>query len=182
MDPFTEKMVQQVRTSPPSCLGGLRVTPHLASTWDGRARWSLACSCGSTKGSVLGYPLHSCNPGYVGPPSYVGPLAFACAACGKATELLDTRLHGYNAEIGKLEGGSGDSNYFGTGQRDRVPCPSCRQTEFSMDVYVSHPDFDLIEDEPVLGPRAQEFFQWFDCQGKCAACGATCSLADFEVA
>ena len=182
MDPWIKKMVRQVQNNPPTCLSGFRATSSHAEPWNDWAGWSLACSCGATKGKLLGHSLTDCDPEYAGPPLFVSPLAFLCSSCGKTTEIIDTKQHGYNSEIGKAEGESLDSNYRGTGQRQSVPCPECAGTEFSITVLCAHPHFDLIEDEPELEPRAQEYFDAFDCRGKCASCGKESSLANFELA
>ncbi len=182
MHPFIEKMVRQVQQHPPSCLSGFCVSRSHAEPWSNWAGWSLTCSCGATKGKLLGHPLKECNPEYDGAPLFVSPLAFLCSSCGKTTEIIDTKQHGYNSEIGKAEGQSWDSNYRGSGERQSVPCPECGASEFSITAFCAHPHFDLIEDEPELEPRAQEYFDSFDCRGKCAACGKESSLANFELA
>lgn len=182
MDPFIEKMVRQVQQHPPTCLSGFRATPAHAERWNDWAGWSLVCSCGATKGRLQGHPLKECNPEYDGPPLFVSPLAFLCSACGNTTEIIDTKQHGYNSEIGKAEGQSCDSNYRGTGQRQNVPCPECGASEFSITAYCAYPHFDLIEDEPELAPRAQEYIDSFDCRGRCTSCGKESSLANFELA
>lgn len=101
MHPWIEKMVRHVRTTPPSCLGGFRVTPAHPEPWNDWIAWDLACSCGATEGKLLGHPLKDCNPEYDGPALFVSPLAFWCSSCGKTTEIIDTKQHGYNSEIGK---------------------------------------------------------------------------------
>ena len=146
------------------------------------AGWALTCSCGESKGKLLGHSLKDCNSDYDGPPLFVSPLAFLCSSCTKTTEIIDTKQHGYNSEIGKAVGESYDSNYRGTGERQAVPCPECGASEFSITAFCAHPHFDLIEDEPALEPRAQDYFHSFDCRGKCAWCGKESSLADFELA
>jgi hypothetical protein len=127
--------------------------------------------------------LKKCKPDYDGAPLFVSPLGFRCSSCSKTTEIIDTKQHGYNSEIGKLEGErSYDSNYRGSGKRQPIPCPECGATEFSLKVFCAHPYFDLIEDEPDLAPRAQDYFDAFDCRGACASCGKESSLANFELA
>ena len=130
MHPFIEKMVRQVQQHPPSCISGFRVSQSHAEPWSDWAGWSLACSCGATKGKLLGHPLKQCNPEYDGPPLFVSPLAFLCSSCGKSTELIDTKQYGYNSEIGKPEGQSWDSISRGSGDRQSVPCPECGASEF----------------------------------------------------
>ena len=116
---------------------------------------ALVCSCGATVGKLLGHSLKDCNPEYDGPPSFVSPLAFLCTSCGKTTEIIDTKQHGYDSEISKPEGMSWDSNYRGSGQRQSAPCPQCGASEFSIKAMCSHPHFDHIEDQPELASRAR---------------------------
>jgi hypothetical protein len=181
-DKWFGKMVRQVQSRPPTCLAGFRVTPLIDDEWEECARFAIACSCGGTKGKLLGHPLSSCNPEYAGSPCYVSPLAVQCGSCGRTTELIDTKIHGYNAEISKLDDGIGDSNYRGSGDRAIVTCPECGGNEFSFTVHFGHSHFDLIQDEPELEPRAQEFMDGFDCRGLCTSCGAEASRANFELA
>ncbi len=182
MHPWIEKMVRQVQNNPPSCLSGFRVTPAHAVPWNDWAGWALACSCGVRNGNLLGHPLVDCDPEYDGPPRFVSPLAFLCSSCGKATEIIDTEQHGYNSEINKAAGESDDSNHRGSGKRQSVPCPKCGGGEFTITAFCAHSHFDLIEDEPELEPRAQEYFDSFDCHGTCVSCGKESSLAHFELA
>jgi hypothetical protein len=156
MHPFIEKMVQQVRQHAPSCLSGFRVSTCDSEPWKDWAGWSLTCGCGSTKGKVLGYPLKDYDKEYKGPPVFISPLAFLCSSCGKTTEIIDTDLHGYNAEIERMSG-QRYPTVRGTGERTPIPCPHCRTTEFSVKAFCAHPHFDLIEDEPGLEPRAGVF-------------------------
>jgi hypothetical protein len=142
----------------------------------------LACSCGATTGKLLGYPLKEFNPEYAGPPLFVSPLAFQCAACGRRAEVIDTKEHGYNSEIGKAAGQSFDSNCRGSGEPQAAACPACGGEEFAVTAFCCHQHFDLIEDEPELEPRAQEYFDGFECRGRCVACGRESSIAGFELA
>ncbi len=182
MDPWIEKMIRHVQTTPPSCLSGFQVFPSHADPWNDWAAWALTCSCGGNRGKLLGHSLKDCNPDDDGPPVFVSPLGFQCSTCGKTTEIIDTKHHGYDSEISKAAGTSHDSNYRGTGDRQAVPCPECGGNQFSITAFFAHPHFDLIEDEPELEPRVQEFFDSFDCHGTCASCGKESSLANFELA
>ena len=182
MDPWIEKMVRHVQTRPPSCLSNFRTTPAHMQPWNHWAGWALACSCSETKGKLLGYSLKDFDPKYSGPQVFVSPLAFLCSSCEKTTEIIDTKEHGYNAEISKPYGKTCETNYRGTGPRQVMQCPACGRPEFTITAFCAHPHFDLIEDEPELEPRVQEYFDSFGCRGKCAACGKESSLADFELA
>lgn len=176
-------MVRHVQTKPPSCLRGFRITPvvrvHEFTHWAG---WALACSCGATKGKLLGYSLKDLNPQYNGPQLFVSPLAFLCSSCDKTIEIIDTKQHGYDAEISKPYGKTLNTSYYGTGPRQVVQCAGCGRQEFSITAFCAHSHFDLIEDEPELEPRVQDYFDAFGCRGKCAHCGQESCLADFELA
>jgi hypothetical protein len=179
MHPWVQKMVRHVQSTPPSCLSGFRVTPAHAGPWNDWAAWALTCACGSSRGKLLGHPF---NNGRGNESLFVSPLAFQCSSCGKTTEIIDTKRHGYNAEIDKMEGKSYDFNARGTGERQAVPCPSCGGLDFSLTALCAHSHFELIEDQPELEPLAQEFFDSFICRGKCGSCGKESNLAGFELA
>jgi hypothetical protein len=182
-DQWIENLVRLVQTKPPSCLSGFRTTPVArAQKYAHLAGWALACSCGSTRGKLLGYPITDFNPTYNGPPMFVSPLAFLCSSCDKTTEIIDTQQHGYDSEISKPYGKSSDTNRRGTGPRQVMQCSKCRRQEFSMTAVCTYSDFDLIEDEPGLEPRVQEYFDSFGCFGTCAECGQESCMAGFELA
>lgn len=182
MHPWIEKMVRQVQTVPPACLGGFRTTLLDTGPWNNWASWSARCVCGENKGHVLGYSLRDFSPEYEGAEFFISPLGFRCVSCGKTTEVIDTGLHGYNAEISKLDGGGGDSNVRGAGERKSFPCPQCRGQVFLLVLRFAHAHFDLMEDEPELEPRAQDFFDAFACEGTCVSCDATTNVTNFELA
>jgi hypothetical protein len=181
MNAWFKKMVRHVKETSPWCLSGFALSPSHPKRWNGWVGWALACSCGANRGKLLGHPLKNCKPGYDGPPLIVSPLAFSCCSCGKTTEIIDTKQHGYNSAISK-PAKSRDSNYRGTGKRQAVPCPECGEREFSIMVLCAHSNFDLIEDFPELEARTQEYFDSFNCAGICASCGKKSSLASFELA
>jgi hypothetical protein len=170
MHPFLEKMIRQVQMTPPRCLAGFRARPSRSSTWNHEVGWSLACPCGATTGEVCGHPLKNL---------FVSPLGFGCSSCGKATEILDTKQHGYNAEVAKAQGTNWDSNAHGTGEKQAIPCPGCGENKFAVMTFFGHNNFDLVEDCPDLQATAQDYFR---CEGKCAACGNTSKLVGFELA
>jgi len=132
---------------------------------------------------LLGYPLSELNPDYEAEPLFMSPLNFRCSSCGAKTQIIDTKEHGYNSEIARLEGEqSFDSNYRGSGQPQEALCPQCEGSEFSITVKCLHSHFDLIEDEPDLEPRVQDFFDGFECFGTCSSCGEMTSFAGCELA
>jgi hypothetical protein len=160
-----------VRATPPSCVRAFRLSPaQLPKPFDDNLTtvWRLACQCGSESGRLLGHRLDSLSSSYRGD-LLVGPLGFECSACGSVTELLDTDVHGYHAEVGKLEGGIGSTKIRGTGPRTAHACPACGRDSFGMVAGFVYWHFDLIEDEPHL--PAEEFFNVFLLYCTCAACG-----------
>jgi hypothetical protein len=184
MNDFYKRLIRQLQSTVPTCLQnfkaiGPKVDPEV---WHQSVAWKVGCPCGSVTGAILGYPLRKYVTDYSGPETYLSPLAFRCAKCRKATELFDTNEHGYDAECGKLAGSEfRSSNIRGEGEREDFPCPDCEKTEFHVTTYFTHPHFDLIEDEPELEPRAQDFFDVFNCNGKCASCGTESNIACFEL-
>src|SRR5687768_12599504 len=123
-----------VRKTPPKCIQRFQLAPaELPKPFDDDVTtvWQLACKCGNDSGLLLGHRLGDLNPLYKGD-LLVSPLAFDCFACGQVTELLDTDIHGYHAEVGKLEGGIGSAKLRGSGTRTAYACPTCGKTVFRM--------------------------------------------------
>ena len=177
-----QKAIQQVRDHPPTCLNQLK--PRMAHTnaWEDQAEWKIVCSCGGERGQLLGHDLRRFNHGYEGAPLFVSPLHFVCVTCGRHGLIIDTEKHGYNAEISMIEGGVGDSNYRGDGEGPAVPCSSCGSHIFEMTAVFAHTHFDLIDDEPDLLPKAQDFFDSFWLEATCTGCGSTQTPASYETA
>ena len=90
---------------------------------------------------------------------------------------MDTDVHGYHAEVGKLEGGVGSAKLRGSGTPTAYACPACSKTVFRMVVGFVYWDFDIIEDEPAL--PAQEFFNVFLLYCTCSNCGRVAEPTEF---
>ncbi len=181
MDDLVELTTERLRTTPPTCVRGFRLTPtELPVTYDDDCKsvWRLACDCGEERGRVLGYPLHDYNPTYDGPECYLSPLGFECSCCGKVTEIIDTDIHGYHSEVAKIEGGIGSVKSRGEGPRRPFSCLACGAQLFVVTVsFVYWPAaFDLLEEPelPIL-----EFFNEFLSYGRCVACGEVSALTNF---
>jgi hypothetical protein len=161
MDDEKNDIEAYVRRTPPSCVSSFRLTTgQLPKPHDDNVTtaWQLVCKCGCDTGWLGGHRLDKLNPSYKGP-LLVGPLAFLCSTCSQVTELLNTDIHGYHAEVDKLEGGAGSAKLRGTGPRTGYTCPGCQKNIFRMVVGFVYWDFDIAEDEPEL--PAQEFFNEF---------------------
>ena len=119
MEADYERIIQRLRTAPPTCVSGFKLTPaELPEPWDDNPRsvWQLACPCGSEHARLLGYAISDYTDWPGGENIFISPIGFECAACGEVTEILDTDIHGYNAEVGKLEpDGVGSVKYRGEG-------------------------------------------------------------------
>ena len=181
MSDLNERMIAQVQSKPPRCLEGFRATTAPQEEWPEHVDWALGCQCGAERGSILGYSLRDVMPDYHGTEVFVSPMAFLCSACGATTELIDTAKHGYNSEISTMEESS-DATVRRTGERKKFACPGCQGETFSVKTTFGHSHFDLIEDEPDLEPRAQDFFDSFNCRGQCEKCGQWADFASFELA
>lgn len=183
-DPETDEeyqaVLRQLRTKPPTCLQGFVCTPKHSEKWDHQARWAIACKCGSAKGAVLGHVVQ--HPNYPSKKPFVGPLAFRCSACDTVTEMFDTMLHGYDAEISKGTSSFIHVHLRGEGPRSAAGCPKCRGTTFTVVCSFSHSHFDHIWDEPELLGAAQDYFDGFGPDSTCAACGHEACLTGFELA
>jgi hypothetical protein len=178
MEADYECIIQRLRTAPPTCVSGFKLTPaELPEPWDDNPRsvWQLACPCGSEHARLLGYAISDYTDWPGGENIFISPIGFECAACGEVTEILDTDIHGYNAEVGKLEpDGVGSVKYRGEGPRLAYPCPGCGGKLFAVTVgFVFWPGaIEVFLDEP--GWRWEDFFSAFVCYCRCVGCGQLC--------
>lgn len=178
-DADIDRVIRRVQTTPPTCLQGFVCRAAHAEDWEDRARWSIACRCGGEVGTALGYPINEVSGDPNASDQFVGPLAFRCAACGVTTEIIDTGVHGYNAELTHSDGTMrGDPDALRTPAR----CPSCANDTCSVVLSFGHSHFDHIEDDPSLADRAQDLFDSFACLAGCSACGDEWWVAEFELA
>lgn len=185
-DPDTDDdyqaILERVRTVPPSCLRALKAIPAHSEEWDSRAKWTIACSCGNSTGTVLGYPLDELAGEASLKGQFAGPLAFRCAACDKVTEMFDSAAHGYNAEISKGSSLKHDGGYRGEGPRVAAACPKCSRASGAVACEFTHSHFDHIEDDPNLLDAAQDYFDGFGCKATCAECGHARWVSEYELA
>jgi hypothetical protein len=124
---------------------------------------------------ILGYPLKQYNPEYGGP-DFITPLSFKCSACATITQIIDTNIHGYHAEVAKIEGGTGSATLRGNGEPSQFACPMCGENIFFVTVGFVYWDFDIMFDEP--DSPGQEFFNVFLIYGQCKKCDKVSSAAD----
>ncbi len=180
MEPEEARIAGQIKSTPPTCIKEFDLTPtELPEFWDDNFKtvYSLACRCGETKGAILGHLLRDYNPDCGDDDMMITPLAFRCATCDSTTEILDTNIHGYHAEIAKIDGGVGSTKYRGTGPRTKYSCPKCNNEEFSkLTVGYVFWDFDLMLDQPEL--PAQEFFDVFLIYVDCSTCNHVSRVTD----
>lgn len=137
----------------------------------------LTCTCGHNKHFVRGY--HWRNPDYRGGTTtiFISPLDLQCAACDRITDLLDTDLHGYDAEVGGIP-----TNGRGLGDFGEFQCRKCGRQPF--EVFVRFENFNDVfnEGNGAFSGREQDLFSWFSAVGKCRNCSQLVQIADFECA
>jgi hypothetical protein len=177
-----EELVESLRTTAPSCLKGFKTTPaKLPEPFDDNlcSVWQVACPCGGARGRFLGYPLRDYNPKYDGPECFLSPLAFECATCKAATELLDTDRHGYHPEVARRAGDDegGSTKLRGEGPRQAFRCPGCGGLAFGVTVGFVFWGTDELAEE--FDDHWEELFSIFLCYCKCAACHQTFQPTNF---
>lgn len=173
-----DQIGEHIRQTPPSCIKGFRlVSAELPEHFDDNFKtvYRLSCQCGTDRGTILGYPLSEYNSQYDGS-DFITPLSFECGACSTVSQIVDTDIHGYHAEVGKIEGGIGSAKLRGKGNPVPFVCPKCSGTVFSVIVGFVYWDFDIIQDEPEL--PVQEFFNVFLIYGVCTNCGKASPVVD----
>jgi hypothetical protein len=162
---------------PPRCIRVLNPLPLTDSLTGVDAHGSTAlfrvrCPCGERSCYLLGYFWEGEGPTPAN--IFVSPLALECPACGRVSELIDTRRHGFEGEQGC------DCNMTGEGPRARFPCPRCGEAPFAV---VPGFDYDGHDYDP-LDPdaRPEDFFGCFLLYGECGRCGQVVSVTGFECA
>ena len=177
LDAFIDKL----SNTPPSCIKNFSVaTSTFPEPWDDNPTsvWQLRCKCGHDNGNLLGYSLADYNTDYGGDLLLVSPLAFRCNQCNATTELLDTDIHGYHADIDIREGLSGGAvKIRGTGDRQPFPCPKCNNDVFSIVVGFVFWNADELADE--FDDRWEDLFNVFLCHTTCRECGHVSTPTDF---
>ena len=134
--------------------------------------FSLRCRCGHQKAHILG---HYVRPEGYDPVVFVGPLALQCESCGATTELIDTDIHGYDAELGH-----GSCTVRGQGRRVAFACDICGPAPMDVVVRFEYSG-DLSRDAfSVFRGREQDLFSWFTALGRCSGCSHVMTAADFE--
>jgi hypothetical protein len=137
--------------------------------------FALSCQCGSSRHYVHGYRWT--NPDYHNVIVFLSPIVLECVACGKMTDLLDTDIHGYDAELGLIT-----ATVHAEGDRVVFECPTCGRQPLDAFVRFEYPD-DLFSDafQEFTG-REQDLFTWFSLVGRCPQCSQLLAVADFECA
>jgi hypothetical protein len=176
---MNEQFANHLRVTVPSCLRGFRVTKAtLPEAWDDNpcSVWRIACACGSAEGRFLGYSLHDYTADD-GLECFISPLAFECKRCQTVTELLDTDLHGYHAEIARRIGEEGSTKLRGEGPRKPYPCPNCG-SEFHC-VLAAFVFWNANELEEEYDSGWEDLFNVFLCYCTCAGCGRRFQPTEF---
>ncbi|HZD59244.1 MAG TPA: hypothetical protein VE439_02165 [Anaerolineae bacterium] len=137
--------------------------------------FALFCECGGSRHYVHGYRWT--NPDFHNAVVFLSPLVLECAVCGKETDLLDTDVHGYDAELG-----NGAATVRAKGDRVAYECANCGRQPFDIFVRFEYPDDLFDSDSPEFAGREQDLFTWFSLVGKCPQCSQMLDVADFECA
>jgi hypothetical protein len=183
MDPDLE-FEQRLSAAAPKCLSSFEsmLADSRAELDDVDHRcWRLACSCGSSTGRVLGYSLRALNSDYRDPEdTFVGPLTFDCANCGKIHTILDSDRHGYHAEVHDGPDAYRGVKYRGEGVPQPWACPNCtaEQSEATAIFIYWHAVRDDAEDEPEL--PIGDFFNEFMLIARCVGCGAEACVTTLD--
>jgi hypothetical protein len=138
----------------------------------------LACpGCGGEQHTVRGYITEVERGGRM-TRIFVNALRLACDGCTFTAKFFDSDTDGYDPEAC-----STSSSIREEGEEGLAVC-SCGHTHFAaVTCHFAFPD-DLTDMEEVQHGtlKAENLFTWFKVGGRCAACGETAMIADFECA
>ncbi len=167
---------------PPRCISAFTTTPLPSglpeAVFDGHGEewnpvFALSCPCGAQEFRVRGYSVDEAGED----PLFLSPLEANCTGCGQTTPLLDTDVHGYDAELSH-----GSCTRRAEGAVADYRCPGCSadrgalfmRFEFTQDLFDG--SFDNVQ------VRKEDLFTWVTCISKCSACYDQNTVADFECA
>lgn len=171
------QLVQRVWSSPPRCLGSLRVEslsePPYEGVADQTAFFHVSCPCGSASVHILGYQ----NDLVAG--CLLCPLSVQCSVCNRVLPLFDATEHGYDGEYGHYS-----DSADGSSKPRQYDCPKCSGVTFAACVAFSYQieEGDADELEAEHPGRIQDFFDWFSLDVRCEHCGTLSTAADCECA
>lgn len=136
----------------------------------------LSCKCGSEKHYVFAHPWT--NPERPEEFLFLSPIALQCVACNRLTELMDTDVHGHDAELG-----NGSATIRGQGKREEVECGGCDLHKV-LQVFVrfEYPDGLFADEIKDVEVRQEDLFTWFSLVAKCAKCESLLPVASYECA
>lgn len=137
--------------------------------------FALSCECGDIRHYVHCYRW--INADFNNTVVTLSPLLLECAACRKKTELLDTDVHGYDAELGAVS-----ATVRAQGDRTVFECPRCGRQPLVAFARFEYPDDLFDSDCHEFAGREQDLFTWFSLVGKCPKCAQLLAVADFECA
>ncbi len=134
--------------------------------------FAITCACGGTEFRISGYALTEPDCSL-----FLSPLEACCTKCGQGAPLLDTDVHGYDAELGH-----GSCSRRAEGTPDQFRCPGCSaergllftRFEFTQDLFDG--SFDDVQVEK------EDLFTWVTCVSRCSSCAQDNIVADFECA
>lgn len=161
------------QSHPPRCIRDFEVQNADLSghVFDGHGEklnsyFNLFCKCGSDHFQItlLSNPL-------------MDPISLTCVACSRQRALLDTKIHGYDGELGSNDASN-------KGERIMFACPTCGDCTHGIYVRFEYPG-DLLDPESGLDEfrgREQDLFSWFTLVGDCTACRVLKTICEIECA
>lgn len=153
----------RVAARPPRCLGGFAVALVQRTTVDfalclylapDQAVFTLACRCGGRQFKVHGRTRPDPATGH---PTFGGPLAAECVACGRLTPISDPTA-------------------AGAGEPTVETCCYCGVEPAEVFVGFEYPEAWTAAAESFLGDEA-DAFDLMELYGRCAACGQMLAYA-----
>jgi hypothetical protein len=180
-------LVRHAWANAPGCLAEVRAEPLWEPPADFNAHDDLACfqvscRCGSTGWHILGHrQIHPDTLTEV----FLSPVSLQCEQCNRAFPVFDIETHGYDAVL------CGGCWSMRGGNPQRWSCRHCGGITFD-----AYPCFSYqLEAEdfeqnapfgPTFGPaelaHIQDFFDWFQLDARCRACGTFDTPIDYECA
>jgi hypothetical protein len=183
-----EEMIAFYNEHPPYCLAGFSVNPVTLDgiTYDGHGEatnslFQISCQCGGRAHNLIAESAHQ-RVEMRGEDLVADNFSVKCTACKKQTPLFDAALHGYDAEVSKIEEPTVSKNE--SPKRYLYPlvysCQNCNERAFEIFTRFEYPE-DILDD-PEFPNNVHDFFSWFTVVVRCTKCLSVSKPVEYECA
>lgn len=146
--------------------------------------FAINCQCGRSNHSIVAEYDYYASRRYENL-VFVVKYYLECISCHSRHLFFDPSLHGYNAEIFRMEGLS-PSDYvdpdLSSAEHETINCQCSNCNHSSFEAFARFEYSAGLFDEPEFSGKKQGLFSWFTGIGRCSICSTFNMFIDYECA